>query len=357
MKGKEIIDHIIRAEMPDIEQVREKCFQQEVNITHGYRRQLRWSTVAAAFVMFLVLSTVVYAAAVFIGQRFDTGGSMEFIFVDEEGFTEFWGDSFGGAPIYRSPRGIIRDSEFLMFAESKYWAQFDADTAHLVNELLEGRIFTADGSPFQLVVPIANWEWYPLMYRADDRGDTLFNIYGEEIDTIFVFLRFDDGTPEWADILNEEDAISQGWHYSDTFEDAVRVLGNIRLPVLEGFDEPVFEVIDIPGHYRDTGYEYMWLPDFRNVFIRYRPVGESWHMGFMLFVEPIRSESEASTQLPVQDGVVHEHAIADTTIYEIIGHGQVNLFVWHYDGLVYRLSPSGNFNTAQSLEIIRSMIE
>jgi hypothetical protein len=319
---------------------------------------MQWSTAAAALLAFLVFSTAVYAAVVFIGQRFDTGGSTEFIFVDREGHAEFWADAFHGNTIYRSPSGTMRESEFFMFAGAEFWAQFDADTAQIVNEMLDGRVFTADGNPFRLVVPIPNWEYYPLMYRADDRGHTLFNAYNEEIDTITLVLRMDDNTPQWVDVLNESEAIARVPQYNDTFEDAVQVLGNIRLPNIEGFDEPVFEVNNVPGHYWDTGYEKVWIREFRNVFIRYRPIGQPLYMGFMLWIEPIRPETQEPHQLPILYGEVYEHTVGSTTVYELIEDGNSTTFIWHYDGLVYRLSsPTDALTTAQSMEIIRSMIE
>ena len=64
MKGHEIINHIVRDEMPDMEEVRSNCHRQfAFQGTKNTMRLKRLAPVAAAFVMLVVISTTVLAYA------------------------------------------------------------------------------------------------------------------------------------------------------------------------------------------------------------------------------------------------------------------------------------------------------
>ena len=63
MKGNEIINHLVRDEMPDIEKVRESCHREGVALNiRSTVRPKRLIPVAAAFAMLFAISTTVFAA-------------------------------------------------------------------------------------------------------------------------------------------------------------------------------------------------------------------------------------------------------------------------------------------------------
>ncbi len=67
MKGKEIINHIVCAEMPDLEQVRQKCHQQAVGIVKG---NTKYRFMRTSPVLTIVLILCLFTATVVIGATF-----------------------------------------------------------------------------------------------------------------------------------------------------------------------------------------------------------------------------------------------------------------------------------------------
>jgi len=112
MKGKEIIDYIVRADMPDLERVRERCHNQSVKTKPIYKKR---SLILITVIAVLLINTVsVYGNAIInVIQQFmfgnssitqvekiDVGDELDgitlnmYIIKNRSEFTE-WGDRFG----------------------------------------------------------------------------------------------------------------------------------------------------------------------------------------------------------------------------------------------------------------------
>jgi len=300
-------------------------------------RKLRWS-VAAVVAACLVFATVVYAATVII-ERFDTGGSMALtpVTYDSIEYQEQRASMFFARPVYANNRAEFLPP-FVLAVSHDYFEGFDSDIAQMINEALAGKIFTADGMPFVLMVAMPNQD----LYYADDRGNVLYDADGYEIGMISTLVTFDgeftafdcDGFL-WVEILTVGDLRGQ-LDYSATYEDALDFLGrNFRLPTvhIEGFEPPKFRLDGLRVNIRYVG-------------------GEAFFEGLFLFVENIRDDSVEPSHLYTTSEII-ELEIAGVTIHKI---AQQNAFWWRHDDLVYSLSPSVNLTDRQIEEIIMSMI-
>ena len=342
MKGQDLVNRLARDGMIDIEQVRENCHRQYVQ-QKPFVKKLRWSTAAVVAACF-VFATVVYAATV-LTERFDTGGSMSLtpVAYDSTEFQEQQASTFFGRSIYANSRADFLPP-FIRFVSYDHFEGFDSGTAQLINEALAGKIFTADGAPFVLMVPMPNQD----LYRAE-RGSVLYNANGYEIGMITTvttydgeFTAFDCDGLLWVEILTVTDLINQ-FEFSATYEEAIMFLGrNFRLPTahVDAFNPPKFQV---EGSIETIG----------RVNIRYVR-GDELFGDLFLSVENIRDESLEPAHLYFV-GEITRFEIAGVTIHRIIPH---NAFWWIHDDLVYSLSLSaGTFTDRQIEEIIRSMIE
>ena len=358
MKGKEIINYIHKDKMPDIRQVRERCIQQEEGRLEN-RRWLRFSTVAAALVAVLVLSTTVYAAAMLFNQRLDIGGPGEYIIMTAEEYDR-WHDNenitFSRA-LYVGPSGLLRLANFFGddYERVPYSWRLDSETTQWVNAMLESRIFTACGEPFQLMAPDSDGP-DPTLYRADDRGYIIFCRDGNEIDTIRLSVTYD-GRPRRLDIYKVGDLCDR-FGYVNTQEEAMAVMSALRLPTVEGLRAPMFLVYDFPRYYWICGCcdtEREIHPAIRRGFVRYNHIGQARDSAFAITVVFVREDGENPHERPILDGSFREHVIAGTIIHEIIERGH-SRFTWQYDGLVYTFLPL-YWTLEQSMEAIRSMVE
>lgn len=387
MKGKDIIGEIARTKMPDTEQVREFCHQAQAQTTQtapclpakqGFRR-LRWSTVAIAAAAMLIFAGAAYAAGAAIYERF-------FSFADEGIVVK---DSFhpGGAVIYELVQpdcpeyielwegAIVTFNSFIYISPNAYYTpgvrfgtshRFSENEAGIINRLIAGKIFIADGSPFpydllvQFDSELLTWFRRPIysfdgdritesdddyLFAFDNHGHLLYNVYGEEIGAIWVSI--EDGR-----IINVRlETITQlkaERGYNDTFESAAEILGaELRLPTvhMEGFDPPMFRA-------RGSSASVIFLNasdvPFGRIWIAIEQTSNTPHVRRM-----------AAEALQVE--------IAGTTVTKVFGERYATYFTWNHDGLVYRLYPpmrrcvvTGQgvfaFTDAQLYEIIESMI-
>lgn len=331
MNGREIINHIVREEMPDLEQVRNICVQQS-NVISCPKR-IRWS-VAAAFAAVLVLATAAYAVGIVI-NRLDTGGGAEFIMTpyDSPEYQEHRANMVAAWPLYvsnNSPESVLR-----VFSPDSL-AHFDADATLVINKLLAGRIFIAYGTAFELMAAVPSLSG---VYQADSRGNVLFNEDGYEIGIIYVNATLDK-EPVSVDIFTLAEI--EGGNAPSTHDEARVFLGrDFRLPTAytDGFQPPRFYLSDLRGvvhvrYMREQPYGYMHLT-----------------------IEHIRGESEQAIGVFVADGEITALEIAEATVYRIDVGGVASRFVWQHDGLVYVLYPSRILTDLQHKQIIRSMLE
>ena len=360
MKGKDIISYIHRDKMPDIQQVRNQCIQQEIGKAKINMGRLRWSTAAAVLAVFLILSTTVYAA-VLIYQRLDTRGMTEYVAMSAEDYQAWLSGLLHSNALYISPSGVQRFTNFWGPSDRPLatW-HLDSAVAQQVNMMLEGRVFTNQGEPFQLMTETQ--AGLTTLYAADDRGYTLYCHDGKEIDTIRLWIT-GDGSPYRVDIYNVGDLCDR-FGYTYTREDALQLMSGLRFPDVYGLDEPLFRVYYIPGEYLTCFHcRGEMLPTIRRVVMRYRYVGQCWDSAFVISVEYQRAD-DANTcsqciglrETPIFEGRFREHIIAGTVVHEVIERRRTVRFVWQHDGLVYTLIPL-DADFEQSMEAICRMVE
>ena len=113
MRGNEIINHIVRAEMPDMDQVRGKCVQQEISQKQHkkrprFRSAVTLATTAAVVICFLLGNmllnphgdNVFFVKAYAMEQQAD--GSIGLREVDVVDQPDTWGGYFDGENFYVS---------------------------------------------------------------------------------------------------------------------------------------------------------------------------------------------------------------------------------------------------------------
>jgi hypothetical protein len=334
MKGKEIIDYIHKGKMPDVERVRENCLRQEAK--GGYARRLRLSTAAAAIVACLVFSTAAYAVGAAIYNRFDTGGLLEIVVVpyDSPEYQEQLKNRTMGYPLY-----IGRVSG----VDPIFWGQMKRpiceEVVYVVKEMLEGQLFGANGEPFDLVV-------YNEGYYADARGHVLYNAYGCEIGTIYLWYRNDDNLQMFFDrveITTLADHEEQ-FGFNNTYDDAFAHLGrDFRLPTehLDLFNPPVFSVWE-----NSIGFSVRFLYHMY------------WISGEDLYFIMSKARVEGTDPFPFYiTGEITGFEVAGVPVFKINEPQHAVNFNWVHDGLTYKFYPPSFFTETQILDVIRSMVE
>jgi len=340
MKVRDLINQVVREDMPDLERVRANCHRQAIS-QKPIVRKLRWS-MATIVVAVLVFASAVYAAtALFV--RFDTGGSMAYTLVpyDSPELREQWENAFFMRTIYFNERAAILPS--FAFSLSLSQAEgIDAETAQKMNEMLAGEIFTADGAPFTLIVAAPDDN----IYRADDKGNTLYNSAGYEIGMITFPTTWDNEFVFYFKTVRTRTEVEQDWGFNDTYEDAMALLGRpFRLPAahMDGFEPPRFllesSLYDEPGAIRRVSIHYM--------------AGDAIFEDLILSAENIRDESVKPFHLYMA-GEIARFEVAGVTVHHVAAS---NVFWWIHDDFVYSLIPPFSFTDRQIREVIGSMIE
>ena len=220
-----------------------------------------------------------------------------------------------------------------------------------IGEYLHGRIFTADGKPYELFVPV------PGGFQADDKGNTLYDEDGREIGAIR-YTRSRDGSFCGIDIesIEEVEEQTERLAFTDTYDEAVAFLGkDFRLPatLTDGFGPPTYR--------RNGGEDYEMVARITGRRAVY--VSLDGDPGMYFFVEANRdSETDVKTWY-VPDAVITEGEIAGVTVYKISDE-RMNRYTWTLDDLTYMffqimVHPNNVncFTDEQCEDIIRSMIE
>jgi len=356
MKGIDIVNEITSAEMPDKEQVRDMCVRQLGKRSNPMR--LKWSVAAAVLVACLVFASSAYAVNSFISMRqlevLDTGGSFEFIVIPprkeiprhaRRGYTFVIYFNRHNSIVMQNIHnwvGGLRGHDYL-------WST----GAQSINKLLEGELFTADGIPFyDLLVygplnqrPYFVWE----DHKACDRGQALYNRFGEEIGLIQVLAST---LPRWEDRHHWEPRQvvirTVGWverfnRFIFTYDDAAQVLGrDFRLPAVHhnDFETLTFRIPTCLLHHVENAYGITELFMYESPPIAVAYFERHPHFGnFSVSAENIRGAYEEPWIIYLEDGEITEfYRVAHTTVYRITGPDET-LFVWMFDGLVYTLRP------------------
>jgi hypothetical protein len=284
--------------------------------------------------------------AKFIGERLDTGGSVEFVTVEKD-YYEQAGTEFL-TPIY--------DSETALESQPR----FNAKTARLLINMLYGQVFTEDGMLTELLAPVN--DFFSGDYQADDNGSVLYNADGDEIGTIY-YASVINGEPYRISIWTKDD-IERQLGYNSTYEEAVALLGrDFRLPAVytEELDPPEFQLTSFLDDAETEGsapYEVKWVS------ARY----SGFNVPNMFFtIENIRKDHDVTSPTSpwyVPDGVIEESEIAGIKVYKIYSNADYYndfiIYSWEHDGLSYifnSISAGASFTDEQCENIIRSMIE
>jgi len=344
MKGKDLINKVIRVDVPDMEQVRKDCHRKAMSQLQPIKR-LRWSVAAVVAACFL-FATAAYATSVII-NRVDTGGTMEFIMIPNDcpDYHARWAESIIATPVY-----VNRYSDVLPQLLRIERPTFDSDTAQVISGMLVGRIFTAGGISFDLMTAIPYQ--YPIMYWADDRGNVLYNEYGYEVGEIRLLTRTNsESIWEPLDItITSRADFEIEWGYNNTFDEAIALVGrNLRLPTvhIEEFSPPRFRVIDMHGRL-SSGVTIRFIGNDT----------ELWFEDMLIYVENVRDGNSEPWSI-YMPGEITQLEIAGVTAHKITADRYATQIFWIHDGLVYRLIPPGNnmLTDKQLAEIIQSMIE
>jgi len=222
---------------------------------------------------------------------------------------------------------------------------FDEETALMLSRLLEGKVFTEDGKPFELLTPV------PDGFRADDRGYTLYDTDSREIGRIY-YDHNEGEAPFRISVVTDED------EFLDTYDAAVAFLGrDFRLPAMhtEGFNPPKFKIS---------------IDDFSvrlsRVFVKLE--GEPG----MFYSVTTEGNATAEPENALETTVIWEDEVESTALSinkevtviklsdERVLDGNKSIYTWTYDGLFYifyQTNSSAEFTDEQCEDIIRSMIE
>jgi len=231
-------------------------------------------------------------------------------------------------------------------------------------EVLRGDIgravFSADGEPFDLLVPIPD----TFLYCADDRGNVLYNIDGEEIAEICYVMIGYTSPPNglYIETKAEEDRRRQGElrgengaKITSDYAEAARLLGrDFRLPAAhtESMDAPEYRLQGLP--YIQDGVD-LNKDEGLKVFVTMKDKPRLFY-----FAEVPREGDAVPLPWYAEGAVIEECTLEDKTVYRIINDGLVR-YTWEHDGLVYMLfqdlEDPGEFTDEQFVEIIWSMIQ
>jgi hypothetical protein len=344
MTGRDVINKIVQVEMPDRELVKKNSIRQGYNKNRVNR--LRWSTMFIAVVVCLTLTTMAYAAARFIGERLDTGGSVEFVAVQgdyhEQAGTEFL--------------TMLYNSDITL----KNQPYFNAKTARLLNNMLIGKVFSEKGAPVELLAPVKGL--FSSDYQADDKGDVLHDSDGAEIGIIY-YASVINGEPYRISIWAKEE-IEKQLGSNATYEEAVSFIGrDFKLPAeyTGGLESPGFNLTSyIADSETDESAQY----EVKQVTVQYIGL-TSPNMRFI--IENIRQNKYAESPVSpryIPGGIIEEFEIAGTTVHKIYSNeDSYNDFInysWEHDGLSYILNTTTSkpsYTDEYYEKIIKSIIE
>ena len=279
-----------------------------------------------AAIICITLSATAFAVVSYIwehAERADTGGRWVMVPVEAD---------------YYEKEGISLAKALYCFDQCFTFPIFDEESMLILNDLLKDNVFTEDGEPFNLFIPVAGG------YQAADRGYSLFDTLGNGIGEIYYVSLGHQGKPIAIEVITIEISIRNHNNYVDTYEDASIFIGqSFRLPTIyiDSFSPPVFKIQD---DYYINRY---------SVYINYE--GEP---GMYFFVEKTRTDSYEEWVAP--GAVITATEMAGTTVYKI-SDDCCNRYTWEYNGLTYMFfqffDTPKQFTDEQVIEIIISMIE
>ena len=339
MTGKEIIDGLIREEIPTAEEIRSHAF------VHGEikkYRPLRLVKAAIALVALLVFSTAVYAVGTHIyRQRLDVGGQWEYVVVpfDSPEYQAQRANVIFLAPLYFSPNhhNIQR---IRITPDQAAW--FDREQVQQIRDMLAGKIFTADGAPFDLMVraPLST-QYMPY------QGNVLYDAYGNEISEIYLFLSI---SPDEQREITDLHILTFNGDTCDTWDGTVGGIGAIQRSLdeaanllgrglnrptihMENFEEPTFEFgVTAVGDWCYEINQFVVLQ--KGVWATFQ--GRERHGDLTIIMEPIRTENVTPREIMLADGEITVFdEVAGVTVYEVSARHRSSHFVWTHDGVVY----------------------
>lgn len=304
----------------------------------GTRRsgQKRLSIAVIALVACLVLTGTAFA----INQKFfvdsaDVGASWVLVSAPEDyyesvGTSIRWSIYFAGASVGEQPR-------------------VDAETAKILQTLLEGKVFTADGELTEIMIPVTDSDEFCL-----NIGDSaLYNETGEEIQEIRYEtvgyskpqeISFQTKSEYEAQCEKERQGYA-GVKLTDDYSEAAGLLGmDFNLPGVytDECEEPEFS------------FQSLKDPDRKAVYVTY-----AGNPGIYYFAEAMRSEDEIPYEWYAAGAVIEACEIKGTIVYKVTSQ-RIIRYTWTNDSVVYMIFQNYSpveFTDDQYVEIIASMLK
>ena len=347
MTGKDIVNHITQAEMPDRKQVYDTCAKQLQ--TRSHPRRVRWSVAAAVVTVCFLFACTSYAVGLFNLRSLDTGGSVEFIIREPSEHIPRWRGWQGfNVPIYFNRLNPITINERRNWTTNPTCnPMVNEYAAQLINEALEGLLFTYDGLPFEGLMVYMSPEYTDRdrTFAACDRGQPLFNKHGQEIGLIQCKFEHNTDLPaQPMQVLIRTVAGVERFHRLNfTLEYVTEVLGrDFRLPTahIDGYDPPRFILATDALHdvVNDDGtVRRVQIAEPEWVGVRFS--GHSYFTSMYINVEPVRGAYDELWVIFLRDGTIMEFAtIGSTTVHKVTAPNGATQFWWTHDGLVYALT-------------------
>jgi len=396
MRGKEVISYIHHDKVPDFDKVLEKCIMQSVitdtynvgrkRATHKYKpgdisvphhnnkvashRPHRFSRLAASLVGFVLFCTVVFAvltayerfeyggfSAVFPGRgepyfQLDFGGSIVWEVVQNACLTGLDPPITSFSPLY-----VNINSDVIPSALSTCMNQrFCSDTIIAINEMIEGKVFRANGSAF--VVRDA----FPGQGQYFMQDTVLFDSYGHEIGMICGVYTYDRQLIGIRITTREQFEAEWGYRYSLAHV-ADFLWQDVYFPLLDGFNAPRFNLMhEVPTWQSGEG----WIDvGVRAVSVRYIYTDRPWWSTEMaIFVENVRSDDEEPLVIRNYHigsaGAITELDIAGMAVTKIanenVVHPRYN-FIWTHNNLIFNFNPSYESTLEEAIEIVNKFLQ
>ncbi|MCL2571416.1 MAG: hypothetical protein FWE11_03355 [Defluviitaleaceae bacterium] len=378
MKGKDIISYAQKDKMPDMKEVLDNCIMERKVTTW------RFSRIAINLAAVLVFATVI--AGVWTAYMHINGDGIPALRSSQElyeGYPRFdSGLAFGAILL---PEGYDDDLDLLENNEygfsSNYilvvyytnihsdvlWQfhqmcnnrQFGPLEAQAIREMAHGRVFTADGTHFELLRDVNNG-----LYQSNPNrvGEVLYDTYGNEIGAIILIYRRGYFHGSFLDriIITTREDFEARRGYNTTIDDVTELFNTtIALPSFEGFEHPRMQITEFTINLPDNMTEE-WLPFHgQAVSIRYICIEEpGWQTEITLQLTHARAlNTEPSWVRMAGDFTIVEYEVAGILVRGLSEGGRIYSLSWVQNHVVFNLNAPSDFSIDQTLEIIQRIIE
>ncbi len=331
MKGREIIEYTVRGEMPDLEQVRNKCYLQTQK--HFHVRKI--AIIAATVAVLLGVSITVYAALRKFHERADAGLKAGWETTDISNMNR---------------------AEFISIEEfSEDSARFDIETANKINSQLSNKIFNENGDEINLIIPLSEIPGAVITSNEFCYARRPGNVYDEKGFLIYSL--------SW--MLDYEEVLitltEENMPKTVTHEQAAEFLGTeFKLPVFPGLLSNDELYIMDKGNRGIECVTTSWGGGDDN----------EWLSSIWLSIEKTREAGTDPYSYYSVTSLIEEIDISGTTVYRMEDLSLSDkglaayIYAWTKDGVSYELVitvykdfETSGFTNADYEQIIREIVE